>query len=165
MTLSTLAPGASRVGVAEPDDTRELVRAVGDLLSLVEPRLLALWRATGVTFGQRRVLRQLRDGPRAAGAVAASLGVAAPTLTRHLLALEQRGLVARSTDPADRRRVMVALTSSGRRSLANNRVFSGGPIVAAARELDAEQRHELLTSLRSFADLARKHRDRGEPVV
>jgi len=160
MTLSTWQPDASEPS-ADRDEAREVVRVVADLVSLVEPRLLALWKSTGMTFGQRRVLRQLRDGPRAAGSVATSLGVAAPTLTRQLVKLEERGLITRLPDRADRRRVMVALTATGRRSLADHRVFRGGPIALAARELTTGERRELTLAGGRLASLAKKHLDRG----
>jgi DNA-binding MarR family transcriptional regulator len=160
MTLSTWQPDTSG-SAAEIDETREVMRVVADLVSLVEPRLLALWKATGMTFGQRRVLRQLRNGPRAAGSIATSLGVAAPTLTRQLVKLEERGLITRVSDRADRRRVMVTLTASGRRSLTDHRVFKGGPIALAARELTSRERRELALSGARLTALARKQLGAG----
>ena len=157
--LSTSQDGAPTTAQLEP--VRQVVRAIADLVGLVEPRLLALWKATGMTLGQRRLLRELRDGPRAAGSLATSLGVAAPTLTRHLARLEARGLIARTPDRIDRRRVLVTLTATGRRALADHGVFRGGPVVAAARELTSDERIELVSRLNRFATLARGHVDRG----
>ncbi|HYM95825.1 MAG TPA: MarR family transcriptional regulator, partial [Candidatus Sulfotelmatobacter sp.] len=113
----------------------------------LEPRLLALWRSTGITFSQRRVLRRLRDRPQSAGDVAASLGISAPTLTRHLSRLEQAGLITRTVDLGDRRKVLVELTSGGRRVLAGHRVFAGSPLLRAAGELSASERQALVGSL------------------
>lgn len=45
--------------------------------------------------------------------LAAAVGIEGPTLTRHLDALERQGLVRRRQDPADRRAVVVELTSAG----------------------------------------------------
>ncbi len=135
--------------------SRELIRAVADLVSLVEPRLLGLWKSTGMTFAQRRVLRQLRDGARSPGAVAESLGIAAPTLTRQLARLERQGLIERSIDAGDRRRVIVALTAAGRRALADHRVFAGTALAAAAGELDAAERELLVVALGGLVRAAR----------
>src|SRR6185312_2669053 len=118
-----------------PVEARDVIRATADLVSLVEPALLRLWRDTGMTLSQRRVLRQLRDGPRTAGAVAEALDVTSPALTRQLTRLEARDLISRQVDRADRRRVVIALTAAGHRMLTDHRVFGGTPLQAAARAL------------------------------
>ena len=146
---------SSGVSGIQGGEARDLVRAVADVVSLLEPRLLRLWKETGMTLGQRRVLRQLREGPRSAGAVAEALDIAAPTLTRQLSKLESRGLIARTTDTADRRKVFVVLTSSGRRMLADHRVFSGSAVAEAARRLPAGERATLVAGLEALAGLAR----------
>jgi MarR family transcriptional regulator, transcriptional regulator for hemolysin len=46
--------------------------------------------------------------------LARALGIEGPTLTRHLDALEQAGLVVRNREPNDRRTVRVELTDAGR---------------------------------------------------
>jgi DNA-binding MarR family transcriptional regulator len=133
---------------ASAEAARELVKAIADLVSLIEPRLLALWRATGMTLTQRRVLRQLRDGPRSAGDIAAGLAISSPSLTRLLAKLEERGLLVRSLDRADRRRVLVELTDQGRGALADHRVFADSPLAQAARRL-SPSRQETLAQLLS----------------
>jgi MarR family transcriptional regulator for hemolysin len=45
--------------------------------------------------------------------LAFAVGIEGPTLTRHLDGLEQRGLVQRRQDPANRRAVLVELTDDG----------------------------------------------------
>jgi DNA-binding MarR family transcriptional regulator len=55
------------------------------------------------------------------GALAAAERVAAPSMTRTVNALEERGLVVRTPDPADRRQSLVSLTASGRELLLLNR--------------------------------------------
>lgn len=139
-----------------PEGARDVIRLVADMVTLVEPRLLAAWRATGITFGQRRLLRQLREGPRAAGEVAASLGISAPTLTRQLTRLEERGVVSRTTDTSDRRKVIVDLTAEGKRVLTGYRVFTGSPMARAARHLTAVQRQSVIESLALLVKLARE---------
>jgi DNA-binding MarR family transcriptional regulator len=145
-----------RAAARDGDEPRDVVRAIADLVSLVEPRLLALWKATEMTFGQRRVLRHLREGPKSAGVVAESLGVSAPTLTRQLAKLEARGLLVRTLDLEDRRRVLVTLSPAGRRALADHRVFAGSPVAMAARELTSDQRRELVDSLERLVSAARR---------
>jgi len=150
-----------RVSAPQPpaskrDDEKEVVRALADLITLVEPRLLQLWKSTGMTFAQRRLLRRLRTGPRSAGALAAELGVAAPTVTRQLQKLEERGLIGRAVDTKDRRRVVVTLTIDGEKSLADNRVIGGSPLALAARDLPPKRRRNLVESLAELTSLARE---------
>jgi DNA-binding MarR family transcriptional regulator len=144
------------VADSRDEDVRALVRALGDVITLVEPRLLELWKSTGITFAQRRVLRRLVSGPRSAGDLAAELGIAAPTLTRQLQKLEDRGLLDRRVDATDRRRVTVALTDAGARLLAGHRVLGGGPLVMAARNLSPGRRRDLADALRRLVELARE---------
>jgi MarR family transcriptional regulator for hemolysin len=62
------------------------------------------------------VLSSLRDGRwRTQLELARAVGIEGPTLTRHLDALEQAGLVERRRDPSDRRAVQVELTEAGER--------------------------------------------------
>lgn len=144
--------------ITEARDVRkELLRAFGDVITLIEPRLLELWKATDLTFAQRRLLRRLREGPRSAGTLAAELGVLAPTLTRQLGKLEARGLISRQVDTEDRRRIVVTLTSAGRRILAGHRVLGDSVLSAAVHDLTAEQCSDLLTGLQDVTALARHH--------
>ena len=46
--------------------------------------------------------------------LARAIGIEGPTLTHHLDALEESGLVVRTRDPGDRRAVRVELTEAGR---------------------------------------------------
>jgi DNA-binding MarR family transcriptional regulator len=148
-------PNESTV-LAERVETRDVIRAAADLMSVVEPSLLRLWKETGLTLSQRRVLRQLRDAPRTAGAVAESLGLSAPALSRHLTALERRGLIDRQIDPADRRRVLIAVTAGGRKLLAGHHVFSGTPLQAAAAQLSPGERKATVEAISRLVALARE---------
>lgn len=72
-------------------------------------------RAVGdLTLSQISALFSLEQhGPLRAGDLAVRESVSAPTMTRILAVLEDRGLVAREVDPADRRASSVALTDDG----------------------------------------------------
>ena len=58
-----------------------------------------------------------RDGIRHPGALAETLELAPPAVSHLLSELEERGLIARSLDPDDRRRVRLELTDQGRELL------------------------------------------------
>lgn len=136
-------------------DGRDVIRVVADMVGLVEPRLLALWRVTGPTPSQRRVLSPLLDGSRSAGDIADSLGIVPSSLTRQLAKLEGRGLIVRKVDTADRRRVVAKLTSRARRALLDHPVFAGTGLARAIRELTPAQRRRLIDSLEMLVHIAR----------
>ena len=66
-----------------------------------------------LTLPQYRVLVFLSVRDRPAAHVAALLGVTPPTVTSVVDGLESRGLVSRTTDPDDRRRVRLGITEAG----------------------------------------------------
>jgi DNA-binding MarR family transcriptional regulator len=70
----------------------------------------------GVSLAQFHALEPLLGGPTTVGQVADAAGIAPPTATRVLDGLVDRGLVARTPDPDDRRAVIVSLTPAGRRA-------------------------------------------------
>lgn len=76
--------------------------------------LRPLLREAGVTDQQWRVLRVLADaGPLDASGIAERAMLYAPTVTRILRELTERGLLTRATDQADRRRSVVSVTEAG----------------------------------------------------
>lgn len=78
-------------------------------------RLRATTPADGISPARLGILAGLRRSGRAmtASALAADLGIQPQSLTRLLADLEDRRLIARRTDSADRRRSLIALTPAG----------------------------------------------------
>jgi DNA-binding MarR family transcriptional regulator len=69
----------------------------------------------GLTFPQYLVVLELLDGaPVSVGVLGARLGMDTGTITPLVKRLEASGMVSRTRDPADERRVMVDLTPRGR---------------------------------------------------
>ncbi|MBM9505776.1 MarR family winged helix-turn-helix transcriptional regulator [Actinacidiphila acididurans] len=103
------------------------------------------------------VLQALADnGPTVQLALGARLRIDPATMVSSLDHLERAGYVARSRDPLDRRRCVVAVTEDGRKVLgvANGRLEGLGE--RALAELTAAERrvlHQLLTGLASGAIL------------
>ena len=87
-------------------------------LALVIARMRDIWhkrmRAIDLTPPQSIALRKLLDGPLSMGSVAEVLSCDASTLTGLADRLEERGLIERRVDPADRRVKLLALTDIGR---------------------------------------------------
>lgn len=72
----------------------------------------------------------MRHGPMRPGALAERLRIAARSATEVVDDLQERGLVARAPDPADRRATLVSLTEAG---------VAAGEAIRAAREAGAER--------------------------
>src|SRR6476661_3754162 len=64
----------------------------------------------GVAPHQFSVLSRLEQTPRTPGELAEIEKVSAPSMTRTVAGLVERGLIARTDDPADRRQVILTLT-------------------------------------------------------
>lgn len=79
-----------------------------------------------------------RKGPRRITELAASEGIAQPSVTALVSALERAGFVQRHSDPADRRVVLVALTDAGDAYLRTRHETGARAVAHAVQELDAE---------------------------
>ena len=92
------------------------------------------------------------DNPTPMGALAEHLCLDASYVTGVVDHLEQRHLVERRTDPADRRRTLVAVTPEGRalRKSVHTRVVSEAPI---ASRLDTDELVALSGLLRKAVDI------------
>jgi DNA-binding MarR family transcriptional regulator len=69
---------------------------------------------TGLPFSRIRILRRLARQPMTVKQVAEAATIDAPAATVAVNHLEERGLVLRRTDPANRRCKLVSLTDAGR---------------------------------------------------
>jgi DNA-binding MarR family transcriptional regulator len=77
-------------------------------------RRIRLESGDDVAPHQFSVLVRLEEAPRTLGELAATERVSAPSMTRTVSGLTERGLVARAGDPSDGRQVIVSLTDEGR---------------------------------------------------
>jgi DNA-binding MarR family transcriptional regulator len=134
---------------------REILRLYLDAVTLAEPARLTLWQSAELTLVQLGALSKLRDGPVLTGKLAKRLGMSPASLTRVLDRLESRGLVSRSRENADRRRVWIELLPAGRDLIDSVAVLDGGRIHRAVRSMDKAERTQLLTSLGRLVELTR----------
>ena len=112
----------------ELESLSDTFRAVSRLLRERTQRALAPWE---VTPAQARALGVLvRHGPVRLGALSEHLHIAPRSATEVVDALQDRGLVERHPDPADRRATLVAPTAHG------TEVAAG---IRAARSTQAEE--------------------------
>ncbi|GAA4399586.1 MarR family winged helix-turn-helix transcriptional regulator [Fodinibacter luteus] len=127
-------PSGTRDSPGEPD-LGDLIVRVARGLRQRGAQVVAPW---DLAPHQARALRTVarHDGIRP-GELAGHLRVAPRSVTDVLDALEDRGLVRRHPDPGDRRAMVLTLTASGRRLVAE---------VDAARRADAEALFGRLTA-------------------
>lgn len=140
---------------AEERRPGELSDALGYLLKRAQQRLSALAGAAleplGVDRKEFGVLRVLAEGaPLSQQGVAANLGVDPTTMVALIDALEDKGIVTRRPDAADRRRNAVELTAAGRalyRRADAAYVAAEDEFLAPLSSAEAEQFHRALRSL------------------
>jgi DNA-binding MarR family transcriptional regulator len=94
-----------------------------------------------------------KHGPLRSGELAAREAVTAPTITRVLAALAERGLVTREADPTDARSIRVSLAPAGIEAL--NRIRSERTALLGARiaRLTDDQRVALIAGLSALEAL------------
>ena len=139
---------------AAPD--KELLRAVVDVLILGEPFVQSLWRASGLTLTQIRVLRAIQRGCPSAGALAHDVGVPPSSLSRMLERLDKRGLVVRDVDREDRRRVRIAVTAAGESFLNALPALADSPLGQALEDLGADEREALVRGVAALVAASRR---------
>ncbi|MGI3781873.1 MAG: MarR family winged helix-turn-helix transcriptional regulator [Janthinobacterium lividum] len=132
--------------------SRSDLRSVSGLADGLRPAVMRLARrlrqvrADGLelTASQLSAMGALaRADDQPIGALAAAEKVAAPSMTRVVNALQERGLVARTPDPSDRRQSLVSLTPSGRDLLLLNRRRRSEWLAQRIAELDPDDKEVL----------------------
>lgn len=131
------------------DTTREIWLRLSRLVFDRHDRRKQVGEATGLSFARVKVLRRIARGPCTLAELAERVASDRPYTTLIVDALEERGLVARRPNPADRRSKLVGITEDGQ-ALADkaNEVLSEPPAELSA--LDEADRAELLRLLRKL---------------
>ena len=100
--------------MAMQDFSRSLPMRLYRALAVVMPRFRRIFAKAGLTEQQWRVLRVLAEaGTLDASELAEKAFILAPSLTRMLRSLEERGLILRHKDKDDGRRVLLQLAPAG----------------------------------------------------
>ncbi|MEV0828027.1 MarR family winged helix-turn-helix transcriptional regulator [Nonomuraea rubra] len=92
------------------------------------------------------------DEPRRIGKIAESLQVESPHVTRHVAALERRGLVERVRDPDDGRAWRIALTEEGGRAALACRRAASQWFEAVLADWPEQERADLARLMEKLAD-------------
>lgn len=148
-----------------PRSARNELRSVAGLSEALRPAVMQLARRlrqvradavelTPTQLSAMGVLARHDDQP--IGALAAAEKVAAPSMTRTVNALEERGLVVRAPDPNDRRQSRVSLTPAGRELLLANRRRRSEWLAQRIAELEPEDREVLRRAVGIFERITEK---------
>ncbi len=141
--FTCLVSSYTLLAVTAAVDTSLLASELRIVLGQLLRRLRAEHR---FSISQGAVLGRLdREGTSAIGALAVAERVRPQSMAQTVCDLEALGLVARRPDPADGRRSLIELTSSGRETLEVDRRRREGWLAQAIVENLSPREHEVLT--------------------
>lgn len=119
-------------------------------LGLLRRRLRQLPHEGEATLPEISALVRLdRNGPATNSELAKSEQISPQSMGATVGALEARGLVARTSDPADRRRVVLSVTEAGRAVVDAKRTARARQVAEALESLDDDE----IATLRAAAPL------------
>ena len=125
-------------------ETLQFMQRLWTLVHALDVRSKRMAQTIGVTGPQRLVIRIVGQKPgQTPSDIATILGVHPSTLTGVLARLDERGLIARTVDPDDRRRTRITLTAAGKKTDAERR----GTVEAAVRRALARAGESEVTAM------------------
>ncbi len=140
--------------MAEPTDESiaTLARALSFAIGRANRRMLAA--GEGLGQGHLNALATIyRVGTIRPGDLAQREFVSAPTMTRTLRELEDRGLVSRTDDPADGRSILIAITEEGEHEVLRARSARADILAGLIARLDVEDQRALRAALPAIEHL------------
>ena len=142
---------------SEPDPVRIAAGLRAALGPLVR-RLRQVRPDDELTLSQTSAMVRLdREGPATASELAAREGIRPQSMWSIVGRLEERGLVSRTQDPDDGRRMVVTLTDAGRDGLTGARAERGRRLAAAvAAELTPDEQRLLAAAIPLLERIVRR---------
>jgi DNA-binding MarR family transcriptional regulator len=118
--------------MAERAEVDQVAAALQLSIGLLLRRLRQLKAEGELTLPESAALARLdRGGPTTAGALARLEQISPQSMGATLAGLEARGLVERSPDPLDGRRILLSVTGAGQRTLRDRRNVRAQQLAAA----------------------------------
>jgi DNA-binding MarR family transcriptional regulator len=135
----------------------DIVEALAPLLAQQRRRWADRCRAHGLSIlaFDALALIEMRE-PLTMSKFADELGLALPNATGVVNRMEERGLVRRRDDPADRRLVRVELTDAGHRLIEEIEATRRERMTRLFAELDDEQRERVLIAVKDLGAAAER---------
>lgn len=131
----------------------QVIVALRRVIRAVDLHSRTLVESHGLTGPQALILKTLQDGSLTAGEVASRVNLSQGTVTDILNRLEQRGLIKRIRDTADRRRVLVEATDAGAAVLEKSPPLLQERFVQRFGQLQDWEQTQLLSSLQRIAGM------------
>lgn len=145
------------------EETRRLVKELGELVTLVVRAVRSVDDQTPLTSTQRLALIEIEAfGPLRLSELADLMGTTAPTASRAVEALVADGFVQRVEDPRDRRAVQIEVTKRGCSHVNRRRARFEQVVAPALVRLDASDAAQLLELLNALNEELRSHTGRGD---
>lgn len=140
------------------DDPAEVAEALRLAVGRIARRMRQAHAVGDLTLSERSVLARLdRDGAESPGTLAELERVRPQAMATTLASLEERGLVSRRPDAADRRRAVLTATDAGRQVLADRRSESVQNLAAVLEgDFTPAERRKLLELLPLLVRLAER---------
>jgi long-chain acyl-CoA synthetase len=126
------------------------VRGAGLAIARLARQLEHGLESVDLSLPQYRILGLLAEGSSASSSLADHLTVSPPSITAVVDGLVARGLVSRSADPDDRRRIYLEMTDAGRRLLANAEEQVNERLFAIAASFDEVDPDAAVSTLREW---------------
>lgn len=118
--------------MTDDPDVYDIAGALRVSIGLLVRRLRQIKADGGITLPENAALMRLdRGGPATSSALARLEQISPQSMGATIAGLEARGLVERSPDPDDGRRIVLSLTEAGRRLLWDRRTARNEQMAAA----------------------------------
>ena len=123
--------------------------------SALVPIRVELWEARGLTLGQLRLMVLIdREDGLPLGEVAQQMEVSPATITGITERLVRKGLIARRSDPSDRRLIRVVLTAAGSDAVHDISRIGNRMLARIFREMGEKDLRSYVAAVSRFSDAA-----------
>ncbi|MCP5348671.1 MAG: MarR family winged helix-turn-helix transcriptional regulator [Gammaproteobacteria bacterium] len=136
-----------------PSMSEKIVESLRRITRSMDLHSRSLVQSHGLTGPQATLLNSLTRGPMTAGELANRINLSQGTVTDILNRLEARGLVTRVRDGADKRRVIVTLTTLGEEILKKSLPLIQALFSERLKELPEWEQSQLLSALQRIAHM------------
>ncbi len=142
---------------ATPEDcAREVLDVVPAIMQAIRAGLRE-HRSVDLSVPQLRALSFIDLSTAASlSELAEHIGLTLPSMSKMIDGLVERGLITRSEDPQDRRRVVLCLTSAGRESVEMAQAATRAAMAERVAHLGQEQRAAVMEAMDALRPLFRR---------